>query len=227
MLRNCLALAAFVVAGFCVASTGMAQWQGGYQYSNPAGESLNWLLTPQIQKELEIVPEQIAKLSKIREENQKEVQEAYKSYNEFPPEERQARYLETMKELGAETEKKVVDVLLPQQIRRLKQIMLQMKLAQAGYGYNAAAAFGGEDLIKELEITPEQIEELKKKEEEVRKEIQEKTQDFYKKLRDDAREKIMGVLTEDQRRRLDGLVGEKFEWKYEAPAGGGVRVIGK
>src|SRR5262249_28815019 len=157
------------------------------------------------QKELEIVPDQLAKLTKLREENQTEMHEAFQRLTKFPPEEHQDRYREIMQELGAETEKKVLDVLLPQQVRRLKQIVLQTKLSQAGYGHGLSAVFGTEQLAKELDITPEQLEEFKKKEEEIRKDVQEKTKAFYKKLNDDAHTKIMQVLTPEQRAKLAAL----------------------
>ena len=52
-----------------------------------------------------------------------------------------------------------------------------------------------------------------KREIEVRQEIQDKTREFYKKLNDDAREKLMSVLTSAQRQKLKDLEGDKFELK--------------
>ena len=58
--------------------------------------------------------------------------------------------------------------------------------------------------------------------------MQKKTQEFYKKLREDAREELLGVLSEAQRETLEKLMGEQYEWKPRqwrgGQGGGGVRI---
>ncbi len=188
------------------------------RYSNPMGQSLSWLLNPQIIKELDIVPEQKEKLTKLRTETSTKMRGMYKSFGDIDPKERQKKYYEAYKELGEETEKKVREVLVDHQIDRLKQIMLQMKLRGAGYG--SANALSGDDIAKALELTDEQKEQLRKKEAEVRKEMQAKTQEFYKKLREEGREEIFSVLTDVQRKKLKKLLGEKYEWQATQWRGG-------
>jgi hypothetical protein len=181
----------------------------------PQTQSLQWLMAPQIQKELEIVPEQKEKLDKINRESQTKLQEAYKAINDVPPEERQARYYELLRESYESSEKQAREVLLPIQIKRLQQIVLQMKLQQMQWGM--AAAFTSDELAAELKITDEQRDEFQQKEKEVREEIQKKTQEFYKKMQDESREKLLQVLTPEQKAKLAALTGPKFEWKYENP----------
>ncbi|MCE9527221.1 MAG: hypothetical protein K8R36_14335 [Planctomycetales bacterium] len=60
-------------------------------------------------------------------------------------------------------------------------------------------------------ITDAQREELKKKEEKVRGEFMKKYQEFYKKLNDETREELMSVLTPAQRKKLEDLLGAKFD----------------
>jgi hypothetical protein len=182
-------------------------------------QSLQWLMTPQIQKELEIVPEQKERLDKISRESQAKLAEAYKALNELPVEERQSKYYELLRESYEGTEKQVREVLLPIQIKRLQQIVLQMKLQQLQWGM--AAGFTSDELAAELKITDEQREEFQKKEKELREEIQKKTQEFYKKMQEESREKLMEVLTPEQRAKLAALTGPKFEWKYDYPQQGG------
>jgi Spy/CpxP family protein refolding chaperone len=196
-----------------------------YQQQNPwngntLGQAIYWLANDQMVDELDILPDQKEKLTKLRNDMQTKSSEAYKAinFNELPQEERTTKYYEIMNKLGDETAKEVEKILLPHQIKRLKQIMTQTRLGQLGYG--GAATLGGDDIAKELGITDEQREELKKKEEEVRQDMQKKTQEFYKKLQEEAREKLFSVLTPAQRKKLDELTGEKFEWKYQQPAGG-------
>jgi hypothetical protein len=189
----------------------------GYQYYSSAGQSVNWLFNPQIQKELEVVPEQLEKLKQIRTEMYKKRSELYKSYREMDPSERQKKYSEMSKTLGEEAEKKIKEVLLETQLDRLRQIMLQMKLRNT---YGSASALAGDDVAKALGLTDEQVKQLREKEQKIRADMQKKTQEFYKKLREEAREELLGVLSEEQRKKLEGLTGEKFEWQPMQRRGG-------
>jgi hypothetical protein len=178
--------------------------------SAPQAQSISWLMMPQLQKELEIVPEQKEQLQKINSQSQARMTEAYKKLQDVPVEERQSKYYELLRELGDETEQQVRDVLLPMQIKRLQQIVLQMKLQQLQWGL--AAGFASDELAGELGITNEQREEFTKREKEVREEVQKKTQEFYKQMQEETREKLMGVLTPEQKAKLAALTGPKFDW---------------
>lgn len=213
----CLAQAAASAQVVPVASPTQPQqnpWSG-----NTLSQAIYWLANDQMVNELDMLPDQKEKLDKLRSEVQTKTTDAYKSinFNDLKPEERTGKYYEVINKIGDDTAKEVEKILLPHQIKRLKQIMTQTKLQQLGYG-GGAAVLGGDELAKELGITDEQREELRKKEEEVRQELQKKTQEFYKKLQEESREKIFSVLTPAQRKKLDELMGEKFEWKYQQPA---------
>ena len=212
------AFVAFAVTALLIAhvplACGQANFAGprvGNNAYNPMGHSLNWLFNPQVQKELEIVPEQKEKLTKIRTESMAEMRELYKSLSEVDPAKRQEKYLEAYKKLGAETEEKVQAVLLDNQSDRLRQIVLQMKLRHTGYG--SANALSNDDLSEALGLTDEQKEQLREKEKEVRAEIARKTREFHDKLREESREEIFSVLTEAQRKKLDDLMGEQYDWQ--------------
>ena len=217
MRRSTLvALAAGMMLGWPIphvaqGQAGIAAQRTQYHHYNPMGQSLNWLFNPQIERELEIVPEQKEKLTSIRSEMSTKMREMYKSFGDLDPSERQQKYYEAYKVLGEETEEKVREVLLAHQLDRLRQIMLQMKLRSAGYG--SASALSGEDVSEALGLTEEQKEQLRKKEEEVRADMQEKTQEFYNKLREESRDKLLGVLTEAQRKKLRDLMGDEYEWQ--------------
>jgi len=202
-----------------VAAPGSAAAGSGWAYANPMGQSLQYLLYPQIQSELDLLPDQKAALDKIRADMTARLQDAYKEFKDVAPMERQAKYLEVYGRIGADTDKRVAEVLLPHQTKRIRQIALQMRLANSGYG--SATALNSDDVAKELNITPDQIEALKKRETELRQEIQEKTREFYKKLTEESREKLLSVLTAAQREKLNELQGEKFELNPYAPQGAG------
>jgi hypothetical protein len=181
--------------------------------SYPQAQSLYLLLTPQMQKELEIVPEQQEQLEKLKTKSHTQLTESYKKIQDVPVEERQAKYLEVLREVGEETEKEVRDILLPMQIKRLRQIALQTKLQQMQWG--GAQALLADELAEELDITAEQKAKFAETEKELREEIQRKTQEFYKQLQDESRTKLLEVLTPEQRRKLEGLSGPKYEWKQK------------
>jgi Spy/CpxP family protein refolding chaperone len=199
---------------------------GGYQISsNPLGQSLPFLWGPQMEKELDIVDTQREALTKIRTDATAKLRTLYDT--SIPDQqERMKKYNEASKALGEETEKKVLEVLLPHQIKRLKQIALQMQLQQTGYGMSAA--FQNSQVAEDLKITDEQKAQLVEKQKEVAKEMQEKTQAFYKQLQEESREKMLSVLTPAQRRKLEELTGERFQWQPWTPANpgqGGVQRI--
>ena len=185
------------------------------RYASPMGKWLSYVLYPQIEKEIEIVPEQRSELEQLRNETTKKMQELYKKLSDVEQDKRMQRYYEDSKTLGAETDKAVERILLPHQRRRLDQILLQMQMRNTGYGN--ASALGNEDLTKALGITEEQKEKLRQKEQELRAEIQRKTQEFYKKLNEETREELLSVLTPVQRQKLRDLLGNDFEWQWQQP----------
>lgn len=214
----CLTQAAAIAQAVPVTSPSQQQqnpWSG-----NALSQAIYWLANDQMVDELDILPDQKEKLTKLRNNMQSKMTEAYQAINfkDIKPQERTNKYYEVMNKIADEIAKEVEKILLPHQIKRLKQIMTQTRLQQLGYGGGTAVL--GDDLAKELGITDEQREELKKKEEEVRKDLQKKTQEFYKKLQEESREKILSVLTTAQRKKLDELIGAKFEWKWQQPATG-------
>jgi len=212
------------VLAFSLAMSSMATaQQGGVSpfgwQQNSLGQSIYWIMTPQIQKELEMVSDQVDRLKQAQVDSQQRLREAYQQLGEVPAEDRQAKYLEIYRQANEATEKQVRKILLPHQIDRLRQILLQQRLAQLQWG--SAAAITDEVVVEELGITEAQQKQLRERERELRQEIQKKTREFYQKLQDESREKMLEVLTSAQRRRLDALTGEKFQWQTTWPQGGG------
>ena len=207
-----------------VAWTGAARAQivvrageGGvnYQAVNPMGPSMQYLQGPQMEKELDIVPEQRDAITSLRREVMEKTRGLWTSTAEGDPQSRSERYQQAAKALADETEKKIQQLLLPHQLRRLSQIVLQQKLRQAGYG--SAKALLADEFTDELGISEAQKEKLRETEQELAREIREKTQEFQKKLQAESREKLLSVLTRAQRRRLEGMLGEPFERQPPQP----------
>ena len=215
-LAAATALALIFVSPVSAQAVAQGGGAGGARYSySTTGQSLMYLLYyPQLQKEIEIVDDQKTELQKIQAEMQAKMMESYKTMNDQQGGDaltRQQKYMELYQTLGKETEEKVAKVLLPHQKKRLSQIMLQMKLSQTSYGYGFAGALEGDEVGKELGITDAQREELKKKEEKIRADFMKKYQEFYKKLSEETKEELMSVLTPAQKKKLEDLLGAKFE----------------
>ncbi len=210
---SCFVLA-FAIASWANAATAQVAAGGGpvpQQAVSPQGQSLQWVQIPQIEKELEIVPEQKEALEKLRTETYDKVRTLWPATAEGDPQTRQQRYFAAAQSLADETERKIREILLPHQIRRLSQVMLQMRLAQTGYRSTQTLATG--DVAEELGITDEQRSQLKHAEQAALEEMRVKLVEFQKKLQEESREKLLSVLTASQRRQLDAMLGDKFEWQ--------------
>lgn len=202
-----------------MAATSHAQVSGeAARYVNPMGELLPWVAIPQIEKELDILADQKEKLTRLRTDATKDMRELYAAANDGDRETWRERYNELSAKMAADLDRQTRDVLLPHQVRRLRQIALQMKLSSTGYG--SAGGLTGGEVADELHLTDEQKRQLKEKEAKLREDIQRKTQEFYKQLREEARAELLSVLTAEQRRKLDDLTGETFEWQRQQPSQG-------
>ena len=178
---------------------------------------MQYLYGDPIRKELELVDKQRQQLDQIRKEIQDETSSLYKRLQDVPAEQRQQKYMDMYKELGEKTEKRVREVLLPHQLDRLRQIRVQMQIRNS---YSAGQMLSSAELADELKITEEQKKRLGEVQQEVTRDMQVKTQEFYKKLGEESLEKILGVLTPQQRKQLEKLMGQKYEWQPYAPQGG-------
>jgi hypothetical protein len=73
-------------------------------YASPWSGSIQWLAMPEVQKDLELIDDQIEKINKIRQELQQEMQSSYKTLSSVPGEERQQKYYDLSVELSERTE---------------------------------------------------------------------------------------------------------------------------
>ncbi len=196
----------------------------GMVMAHAGGGASHWLLrSEQVQKELELVAEQKAKLKAIAEETQAQMRELYSGIRDLKPEERRAKFAELREKSKDQAEKaaqQIKEVMLPKQRERFKQIQLQvrgvgalddkevseslgitdeqkgkLKSLREGIHKKRQAAFGGY-----RKLSPE---ERQKKMAEVRKQAQ--------KLQEEAVQQALGVLTSEQRESFEKMKGEKFE----------------
>jgi hypothetical protein len=113
------------------------------------------------------------------------------------------RSQERLKELRDQLAKEVEDVLLPHQKKRLDEIALRMKMRQRG----TTGSLVDTELAKSLDITDAQKDRIRRKAEEVQKDLEEK----IAKLREEARQEILEELSPEQKTRLKELLGAEFD----------------
>jgi len=150
------------------------------------------LRSPDTQKELELVPEQVEKLKEIAKKYQEEMQadrNAWKNWRDMTPEERKAKSAEIREKRTkrAETAKAEIEkVLLPHQIDKLKQITFRTR---------APYSLRNPRTVEQLGLNEEQKAKLKK--------IQEEMTEQYRVLRKKAAEDALNVLTPEQKKKLE------------------------
>ena len=186
--------------------------QGYSSYVSPWSGSIRYLYMQSVKDNLELVDEQVQKINQIRTDLQKESSKMYKNMRDLSREERMERYREMNEELAEKIEKQIKEVLLPEQMARLNQISLQMRLRSY---YGLGQALSGDDLAESLDVSERQKRELLKVQQEVQAEIRQKTMEFNAKIRAEAQEKILKVLSKKQRDKLEKMQGDKFEYQYQ------------
>jgi Spy/CpxP family protein refolding chaperone len=167
------------------------------------------LMNEDVQKEIELVDDQVDELQQLgeelRDEMRSEMGSMFQEMRDATDEEREAmreEIGEKMAEFQKKAEGRVKDVLLPHQFDRLKQINTQQQL-NAGGGQGLMRG----PLAEELGITDAQREELAEKAREVQEEMQKKIAE----LRAEAQDDLLSVLKPEQRKKLESMMGEKFE----------------
>ncbi len=190
----------------------------GQRYVSPWSGSLRWLINESVKKDLELSDEQIQAINEIRAEVQEETRSFYKDMGKLPAEERRTKYYERNKELAEKTEERLQKVLLREQNKRLEEISLQTQMRSY---YGVGQQLTSDDLAEKLGLTKRQIEKIQKRSQEVRAEVMQKTRDFQAKLQAEAREEILKALTPSQRKTLEKMMGDSFEWKATAYGRGG------
>lgn len=150
-----------------------------------------WGLTrPEIQKELELLPEQIEKLKELAKRFWEHQQNLYKGIDwaKMTPEERTAKWKEVFqlrRQQQEEVRKEIEKILMPAQIATLRDI--QFRQYATGYLWTPRIA-------EKIGLTDEQKTQLDK----LRQEYREKQMQLMRELM----EKQLNILTPEQREKL-------------------------
>ncbi len=224
--------AVLVVAGAALAQPpGKPGGRGprGFGFGAMGGPGSNWMMllrVEKVQKELDIVAEQKTKLDEIGKKAAAQMRELFgpppQAGQELSREELRARFAERGKKMEAinqETRKAIEEVLLPHQIERLKQISLQLRGTQA---------LSDPEVAKELGITKEQEEKFAQVREEAANKARElfgsgergQMREKFEALRKETDEKLLAVLTAEQKEKFEKMKGPKFEIDLRELMGG-------
>ncbi|MCC6125316.1 MAG: hypothetical protein IT426_10165 [Pirellulales bacterium] len=198
---------------------GMGGMMGG-PGGGPGGGMTMLLMNEAVQKEIELTADQKEQLQKLSTETRDAMRARMGDMQNLSQEERRAKMQEMRKEMeeaAAKTQKKVEGILLPHQLKRIKEISLQMQ---------GLRALANPEVVKELGLTEEQQAKIKSINEESMKAMQEMFQGGFRNLSDEertaAREKmdksrkdietkLTDVLTAEQKEKLEKMKGEKFD----------------
>ena len=168
------------------------------------------LAAPSIRKELKLTDEQNQKIHKI-------VKESHDKYPRQP--------IKATQDARDRVNKALPDILSAEQVKRLKQIKLQI---------DGVAAFTKPDVQQKLKLTDKQKEEMQTLSDDlkndVRKTIQsaanlrEKLESVRKvpALRKEAVQKAVAKLNDEQKKTWNEMTGDKFDFSSDVLRGGGL-----
>ena len=217
MIRNrgLLVLATVLVLGAVFVSVTQAQppsgRRGGFRMGS-RGSIVYLLGREEVQKELKLNEEQLAKINELSEG----AREEFNALRDIEDrQERTAKMVELTEKLDQKAREQLRDVLEREQMRRLSQIRMQVSSAVD----NLSNAW----IARRLELTDEQKEklatiskEMQAKSSELRAAMRDEAQrsdafQKFRELREDADKQAMGILTAEQKESYEERKGEKFE----------------
>lgn len=202
--------AAIVAMAVSPALAQQRQRQPGGRFGGGFGGGVVYLLTQKsVQDELKLSEEQVKQVKEFQEKQRAD----RPNFQGLEREEIQKKLAERRK---AESEA-IAKILKPEQVKRARQIALQQQ---------GARALNNEEVAKALNVTDEQKEKIRdiqrKSFEEMRgigrgEEARTKIQELVKATN----EKVLGVLTAEQKTKFKEMQGKPFTGKIERPQFGG------
>ena len=164
-----------------------------------------------VAEDIKLGDDQVEKLKTWSKDHQEKSQESVKAkfaeMKDLSREERAAKFQALTAAANAETYKQLGDILNPAQIKRVKEIDVQA----AG-----TRAFSNPEVAAALKLTDEEKEKIKTVGDDIRKDLfagggGRPDPAKMEKARKEGMEKIMAVLTDDQKAAWKALVGEPFD----------------
>jgi len=204
-----------VVALFATVSSAQpGGGRGGFGRGMMQSPAAMWgmlLQAPTVQKDLNLTEDQQAKIKELSEKARAGMAELFQGMRDLSPEEQQARRAE-MGKRAEEQRKSLEGILLPNQVARLKEIVLQRR---------GLSALQDKEIQETLALSDEQKEKLKTIQADARKKSQEvfQNQDLEQQARreklqeiqKEASEAATAVLTSEQKEKFEKMQGTKLD----------------
>ena len=171
------------------------------QQYGAAGSELGLLSDPRIREDLEMVDDQYRDLKDRQSEIQKRLASQLRAIDFSDSE----NVVGQIRELREEAEKDLNAVLLPHQVKRLRQIRMQALLRRR----SLVDVLTSDPIRSDLEITEQQSEELRDYE----KRVQEDLQKEISQLQEKARGRILSKLNRSQKSQAEEMIGDAFEFQ--------------
>ncbi|MEZ6093085.1 MAG: hypothetical protein R3C03_02435 [Pirellulaceae bacterium] len=196
-----------LIAGVVAFSTTSAWAQpGGMRggFNSP----LALLGNPKVQEELELVDDQLEEVQGLQDEMGTAMRELFQSMRDSGGDRQQMfeQMREKMTDLSKDFEADLEEILLPEQLKRLKQLNVQMQAR--GRGGAGTGLLDNEDLKRELDITSDQEEKMREAAEKAQEMVREETAKIQKKALD----QVLSVLSSEQRKKYEEMVGDSFDF---------------
>ena len=222
-VRIWLVLALAFVMGAVLLTAAHAQAAEGRRRGGMMrGSFLGLLRMEKVQQELKLSEEQVDKLRQIGEKLRAEMGEQWAGLREIEDrQQRRAKMTELGNQLDEKVRAQVREVLAREQMMRLYQIRLQVR--GAVYGLNNRFVAGRLNLTDEQKqkaaelqkATQEQVSAamsgLRDLSQEQRRAKMAELREQLRKIRDEANEKALGLLTGEQKEAFEKMKGEKIE----------------
>jgi hypothetical protein len=220
-------LAALLFGSSALAQPGRGGGPGGFGgFGGPGGMMgggglLGLAMNEAVQKECEILEDQVAELRQLGEKLRTERGQAERpDWQNMSEEDRQAAFekmREQMTKQAAATNQEVEKILLPPQVKRLKEIALQQQ---------GIRALSNDEVATALNLNATQKEKIAAQFEENQGQMRERLQGVDRenwreemaKIRTEMEGKVLAILTSDQKAKFEEMKGEAFEMPQ--PQGG-------
>lgn len=187
---------------------------GGGMMGSPAA----LLSNKGVQKELKLDESQVTKVTKMADDMRTKQREAMQSFQDLSPEERREKGMEISRTMNSETDKALGELFKPEQVKRYRQIRRQV---------GGADAMADPEVASELKLTDEQktkIKDMLSSQQGQMREIFQSAQDDregamkkFADMRKETKEKILALMTADQKKTWGTFVGEAFEYVPTPP----------
>ena len=166
-----------------------------------ASSELGLLSNPRVREDIEMVDDQYREFQERQLTLQQEMADQLRQIDFTDTENLPSQ----IKEIRNSAEREMNELLLPHQVKRLRQLRMQSLLQRR----DLVQVLTADPIKSDLEITDEQSQELR----DYQVQMQEDLQREIAKLQDKARSRLLSKLNPSQKRQVEEMIGDTFVFK--------------